>query len=123
MLRCPNCNRVDDGISARGYCLHCGADVSAPRTVGAADTGHAAGPLVRCPECGRPSDSIKCYRMGLILFLLVFWFSSTKNEVGCPSCIRGKIARFCLVNLLPANVLWPVLILPWSIILLLRSFT
>jgi hypothetical protein len=123
MLRCPHCDRVDDEIDKRGYCIHCGEDVSAARAGGVTPDRRATGVLVRCPECGRPSDSVKCYRMGVIVFLVLAWFSSTKNEFGCPRCIRGKIAGFCLTNLLTANVIWPLLILPWSIILLLCSLS
>ena len=121
MIRCPHCDRVDDEIVTRGYCIHCGEDVSAARVAAATHAGNATGVIVRCPECNGPSDSVKCYRMGVIVFLFVAWFSSTKNQVGCPKCIRYKIAEFCLTNLITANVLWPFIILPWSIILLLCS--
>ena len=76
-----------------------------------------------CPECRRPSDSIKAYTLGTILFLLVGAVSWRRREVGCPSCIRGKIALFAAVNLVTANLLWPILILPWATVQLLRSFT
>lgn len=123
MLRCPFCHRVDDELRERGYCSHCGEDVSAKQIADAADPAVQTSVAIRCPECGQLSDSIKCYRMGLFLFVLVAWYSSTKNEFGCPSCIRGKIAKFSVINLFASNVLWPFVILPWTIILLLMSFT
>jgi len=111
----------------RRACPRCGGDLSALlRPPGGSNQYGAGGwnafPLP-CPGCSQPSDSIKCYRMGVLLFLLVVGMTWTKSEVGCPSCIRGKIAQFCLVNVVTFNVFWPFIILPWSIIMLLRSFT
>jgi hypothetical protein len=79
-------------------------------------------PLVICPECHQPSDSVKCFRMGFVLFLGIGAGAQWKNEYGCPSCMRPKIALFALINLLSANLIWPILILPMVIAHLVRSF-
>jgi hypothetical protein len=60
--------------------------------------------------------------MGVILYVLFGAATSTKNEFGCPPCIRKKIAKFSLVNLFTSHLLWPFLILPWSALLCLMSF-
>ena len=77
---------------------------------------------VACPCCGRLTDSLKLYRVATFLFLLFAFVARSQQLVGCPRCVRGKIGRFALVNVVTANLLWPVIILPWSLILLACSF-
>ena len=55
-------------------------------------------PEVACPTCERRSDSIKCYPFTSLLFFFAAAIRRTKNEVGCPACMRGKILRLCLLN-------------------------
>ncbi len=78
--------------------------------------------LIHCPRCGKPSDSVKCFRMGTIIFIFIAWSVQSKDEVGCPSCIRRAILSFALINLISANVLWPFIILPMSVFHLIRSY-
>lgn len=80
---------------------------------------------VPCPECGRYTDSLKLYRLpNLWLFLWIFIRYSSKGYVCCPSCMRKKILLHGFTyNIVTANLIWPVVILPWSIIYLLRSCT
>jgi len=61
--------------------------------------------------------------MGFVLFIYFAWMANWRIEAGCPRCIRLRTARFALVNLITANVLWPVIILPVAIFHLARSFT
>jgi hypothetical protein len=77
--------------------------------------------LVICPECKQPSNSVKCFRMGFVLFLGIGAGAQWKNEYGCPGCIRNKTALFALFNILSANLLWPVLIFPMVLAHLVRS--
>ena len=70
--------------------------------------------LLPCPECGQQTDSLKGYRLPtFLLFILVA--ASFKHGLlfGCPPCMRKKLLKLGLINLLPANVLWVVLLLPW----------
>mgnify|MGYP003309843602 CR=1 len=81
--------------------------------------------LVRCPECGRVSDSIKRYEMPHY-FLCLYVFATWKNIefTCCPHCMRKHILIKCFTyNILAANIVWPFYILPWGIILLIRSLT
>lgn len=78
--------------------------------------------LARCPACGQASDSVKCFRMGTVLFLFVGGGAQWRDEFGCPPCIRKQTARFAVFNLLTANLLWPVLVLPMVIAHLVRSY-
>jgi hypothetical protein len=107
----------------RGYCKHCGEEASAPLPEKPAGRTKTSPDQVRCTECGQYSDSIKRYTLGTLLFLFVFWVWSSRSETACPSCMRAKIASFCIVNLITANVLWPLIILPWTVILFLQTFT
>ena len=43
--------------------------------------------------------------------------------VGCPACMRKKLLKLGLINLLPANVLWVVLLLPWYSLAAVMSTT
>jgi hypothetical protein len=79
--------------------------------------------VVPCPKCGQPSDSIKCYTLLTIIFLFIVGVSQTQKAIGCPGCVRKSIALSGLVNMLTANILWPFIILPYCIILLICSFT
>jgi hypothetical protein len=112
--RCPSCDiplTNDEAFS--GYCPYCGK---------AAEEGDAGAQAIVCPCCDRESDSIKSFNMGILLFIFVAWLIWPRQEVACPGCIRGKLIGFLLINIITANILWPFLIVPWSVILLLRSF-
>ena len=79
---------------------------------------------VECPECGKISDSIKCYKLPkLLVFVLVYGYASTQNYIGCKKCIRKRIfLNGFTYNIITGNFLW-LFFLPWMIIQLLRSFT
>ena len=70
--------------------------------------------LLPCPECHQPTDSLNGYRLPTFL-LFIFIAASFKHAlvVACPTCMRKKLLRLGLINLLPANLLWLVLLLPW----------
>ncbi len=70
--------------------------------------------LLPCPECGQQTDSLKGYRVPtFLLFILVAASFKHGLVVGCPQCMRKKLLKLGLINLLPANILWVVLLLPW----------
>lgn len=81
--------------------------------------------MVACPECGRPSDSIKSYwMMDLLVFILAFVYHRRKKYVCCPRCMRKHLlVTGFTYNIVLANLLWLMLILPWTLILLAASFT
>lgn len=70
--------------------------------------------LLPCPKCGQPTDSLKGYRLPTFL-LFIFIGASFKHGlvVACPQCMRKELLRLSLINLLPANLLWLVLLVPW----------
>lgn len=79
--------------------------------------------LLPCPECGQQTDSLKGYRMPtFLLFILVAASFKHALVVGCPDCMRKKVLKLALINLVPANILWVVLLLPWySIVAMLTT--
>ena len=112
-MYCPQCNSElpDDSC----YCPECGA--SDARTL--------EDMPVQCPECGKYSDSIKCFRLpGLFLFLLIFVRWATQGKICCPSCMRKEILiHGCTYNIITGNILWLLMILPWSLVQFLRTYT
>lgn len=80
---------------------------------------------IKCPECSCTSDSIKCYRLpNLAIFLLCWAYISHANAIGCPKCIRKKIfLKGFTYNIITGNALWVLIIVPWMICQLIRSYT
>jgi len=76
-----------------------------------------------CPSCGRPSDSLKQYRYvtWMLCYLVGFAYQLAYYQ-GCPACVRKFVIRRAAWNLIPANVLWLVVVLPWGLGLIFASF-
>ncbi len=77
-----------------------------------------------CPKCGQMTESLKAYR--LPTFLLFLWFGASFKHgtvVACPSCMRRELGKLALINILPANLLFPLLVGPWYTIAAIRSTT
>lgn len=81
--------------------------------------------LAKCPECGQVSDSIKAYKLpNYFLFLFVYARWQEIRYICCPHCMRKHILMKCFTyNILAANFAWPILVLPWAIVLLVCSYT
>lgn len=81
--------------------------------------------ILQCPECGRFSDSIKRYRIiDFCLFILIAANCRYVEYTCCPDCMRKHILeKGFTYNIITANFLWLILILPWSIILILCSYS
>ena len=77
-----------------------------------------------CPKCGQMTESLKAYRLPtFVLFLFVGASFKHGEVIACPTCMRKELGKMALINILPANVLWPLLIAPWYSIAALRSAT
>lgn len=81
--------------------------------------------MISCPECGEHSISIKHYTMiRWALFLFVAAQTQKVTYTCCPKCMRKHILWHGFTyNIITGNFLWFILILPWSLILLIMSFT
>jgi len=76
-----------------------------------------------CPVCSSATDSLKQYRfVSWVVFYLVGATYQVAFYRGCPACMRKLIARRTAWNLIPANLLWFVLVLPWGLWLVVASF-
>ena len=80
-----------------------------------------ANALICCPHCRKPSDSVKQLRIMMLIFLIVGFQVRAWNAVGCSACLRQAILRNLKINVLTANVMWPFMILPFSIVQLIRA--
>lgn len=79
---------------------------------------------VRCPSCSEVTVSLKRYEIiKLLVFLGVFAYHQRATYTQCPSCMRSLLVKNALINLIPANVLWFIVVLPMNTIQLLRSYT
>ncbi len=78
----------------------------------------------RCPSCYTETTALKAYRLPTFLIFL-FFGASFRHQliVACPSCMRRELGRLALINILPANLLWLLLLAPWYSIAALRSLT
>ncbi len=79
----------------------------------------------QCPECGEKTDSLKCYTLpSVCIFIGIAARFSRKGHVCCPKCMRKKILLHGMTyNIITANLLWLIFILPWMVIQFLRTFT
>ncbi|MFN7971724.1 MAG: hypothetical protein U0166_05175 [Acidobacteriota bacterium] len=65
-----------------------------------------------CPKCHKQTDSIKRNRLyQFAMFIGVAWFARTATYTACAGCMRSIIVTNTLVNIIPANVIWPVIFL------------
>lgn len=113
---CPNCNtQVPHG---KFECPNCKSDLLARYQ-------EIKQYPMQCPHCGKMTDSLKVYRLPSVwVFLGPFLRWATEGHIACPSCMRKKILLHGMTyNIVTANFIWPVTILPWSIVNLLRTFS
>jgi hypothetical protein len=79
--------------------------------------------FLSCPVCGRLTDSLKQYRyMQWCVFLLAGVIYQHSDVRACPECMRAFVRRSLLINVVPANLVWLVGLLPWGLILLALSY-
>ena len=76
-----------------------------------------------CPVCARTTDSLKQYRYisRVLCYLLDFSYQTTYYRA-CPACMRSLIARRIARSIIPGNVVWLLLVLPWGLGLIVASF-
>ena len=82
---------------------------SAPIPARAPSTSASA--LYLCPACHAVTRSLKNFRLyRVFLFLIVAGGSQAADYTACPSCMRKIIAKLTILNLVPANLPWPVVL-------------
>ena len=70
-----------------------------------------------CPWCETVTTDLKRYEVvQWCFFFLAFVQIRPVIYAACPTCMRRILWRRCLVNVLPANLLWPFWVLPRTLI-------
>jgi hypothetical protein len=65
-----------------------------------------------CPHCGRPTQSLKRYRVfDYLVFLFVAFSVQTVMHTACPRCMRTSLLLRSALNVVLANFLCPVVLL------------
>lgn len=72
--------------------------------------------LIKCPVCGKPSDSLAGTAYVQVIFLFLWGRVISQHVICCPEC-RRRILKENLFgwNILSANVVWPL----WAVFLTL----
>lgn len=76
------------------------------------DTILAAPPVLCCQDCGESTENLKTRVSFVIVFAYLFGYVWKKQSMACPRCTRKSAYRFALINLLPANLIWPIVVVP-----------
>ena len=80
------------------------------------------GVAVPCPECGKPTESLKRYRMPeWFIFAYLFFWWRVKTYTACPSCMRRITVQRLVFNLIPANLVM-IALGPFYLVRLLMTF-
>lgn len=71
---------------------------------------------LRCPHCGKDSDSIKQFTVATgVWFLLLYFRWRPVHYTACPTCMRKFILGRMAINLIPANLTWPAfVVISWG---------
>jgi hypothetical protein len=78
---------------------------------------------IACPHCRKPTDSLKQYEViESCVFVLIMAQIQPQIYLACPDCMRGILWRRCLMNIVPANLLWLPYIVPRTIIQHLATY-
>lgn len=131
---CPYCGTQVE--PTQKFCANCGkslqqpqqatqpATVPPPAGVKTSFVSTPGNQMLPCPKCGRMTDSMKFYRLpDKWLFLGVYLSYSSRVHLCCPECMRKQILLHGFTyNIITANLMWPFLIMPWSVVNLCRSY-
>jgi hypothetical protein len=80
--------------------------------------------MIRCPSCTAPTASLKRYTMcELLVFVGIFAFTRRSTCTQCPGCMRKTILTRTAYNLITANLLWPIVVLPWHTVLFCMTYS
>lgn len=80
---------------------------------------------IPCPVCSVPTRSLKRFSMmNQLLFLGIGFGMKRGPYTACPKCQRRKLLKnaFKPLNILSANIMWPLAVCPYTVILLVNSF-
>jgi hypothetical protein len=84
--------------------------------------GNWNGRKITCPDCGEATEHIKRTDVVSIVFLLAGAIWKTTTVTTCPACMRKRLLKNAAVNVVTANLIWPLLILPATIYQVARTY-
>ena len=79
---------------------------------------------INCPACSKPTQSLKRFSMLYRLLFLGIGYSMKRGVyTACPKCQRKQLLRNAIapLNILSANIMWPLAVCPYTLILLVGS--
>jgi hypothetical protein len=79
--------------------------------------------LLDCPVCGSATPQLKRVKLfQWLVFLVVFYWVRTVVYTACPGCMRKALVKRTLLNLVPGNLAWLLIVLPVHGLAFFRSF-
>jgi hypothetical protein len=71
-----------------------------------------AGRKITCPDCGEATENMKRTNVFSMIFLGVGARWQTVEVTCCPACTRKRLLKNGAINIVTANLMWPLMILP-----------
>ncbi len=80
---------------------------------------------IQCPVCSKPTESLKRYTlMDRLVFIGVAFWMRRRTCAACPDCMRELLIKNTFSwNILLANLLWLIIILPYNAVLAIGTTT
>ena len=80
---------------------------------------------IQCPACSKPTESLKRYTlMDRLVFIGVAFWMRRRTYAACPDCMREILLKNTFSwNILLANLMWLIIILPYNGVLSIGSMT
>ena len=80
--------------------------------------------LLHCAVCFQLTDSLKQYRyVNWCVFFLAGAIWQGVVYRACPTCMRRFLWRRCVINAIPAHLVWLAGLLPWALGLIVASYS
>jgi hypothetical protein len=82
--------------------------------------------LRRCSWCDESTHSLKAFNLPKFFFVPVphfhYHIHETELNEACPGCMRWILLKYLACQIITANVLWPVLVLPFYVFYFALTF-
>lgn len=79
-------------------------------------------PILCCGKCGKETEHLKDSVFFVVVFMYFYNFVYRKYSLTCPRCTRKTAYQVAAINVILANFLWPLIVLPYCLLQWLRSF-
>jgi hypothetical protein len=85
------------------------------------DSTQAVPQALPCPACAVPTFRLKSYELLYVVYLFVYLICKPETVTACPSCVRRRLLKNSLFNLVTANLASPIVLL-WNAALWVASY-